>query len=53
MVVCIPDYTLSTEEMRKVLPSSYPRDKVVFTLSSLAYLLGVFLPEIKKDSFYL
>ena len=40
MVVCIPDYTLSTEEMRKVLPSSYPRDKVVFTLSSLAYLLG-------------
>ncbi len=52
MVVCIPDYTLSTEEMRKVLPSSYPRDKVVFTLSSLAYLLGsIFTGD--KEGFFL
>lgn len=48
IVVCVPDYTLSTEEMRKILPSSYPRDKVVFNLSSLAYLLGSIFTEDKE-----
>lgn len=36
----IPDYTLSTEAMRRALPPSYGRDDVVFSLSHLAFLLG-------------
>lgn len=40
MVLCIPQYGLSTEAMRKILPESYSRHQVVSNLSHLAYLLG-------------
>ncbi|MEN3202951.1 MAG: homoserine kinase [Atribacterota bacterium] len=36
----IPNYFLSTEAMRQVLPLSYRREDVVFSLSHLAFLLG-------------
>lgn len=39
MVACIPPYPLSTSKMRQVLPLSYPRAEVVFSLSHLAYLV--------------
>lgn len=31
--ICIPDFKLSTEEARKLLPSSYSRNEVVFNIS--------------------
>lgn len=40
MVLCIPQYELSTEKMRQLLPDVYPRHQVVFNLAHLAYLLG-------------
>jgi len=40
LIACIPGYTLPTEEMRKILPSSYPREDVIFNLSRIAYLMG-------------
>ncbi|MGQ9472442.1 MAG: homoserine kinase [Candidatus Caldatribacteriaceae bacterium] len=40
MVLCIPQYGLSTERMRQLLPEVYPRDQVIFNLAHLAYLLG-------------
>ncbi len=36
----IPDYALRTEVMRQILPTSYGRTDVVFSLSHLAFLLG-------------
>ncbi len=40
IVLCIPQYGLSTERMRRILPDAYPRHQVVFNLSHLAYLMG-------------
>ncbi|MEN3186279.1 MAG: homoserine kinase [Atribacterota bacterium] len=40
IVLCVPQYGLSTAAMRKLLPETYPRQQVVFNLSHLAYLLG-------------
>ncbi|MGQ9622810.1 MAG: homoserine kinase [Candidatus Caldatribacteriaceae bacterium] len=36
----VPDYSLSTELMRRALPASYSREDVVFSLQRLAFLLG-------------
>ncbi|MCS7242280.1 MAG: homoserine kinase [Candidatus Caldatribacterium sp.] len=41
--VLIPNYPLSTETMRQVLPRFYVREDVVFSLSHLAFLLGSLL----------
>lgn len=42
LYVLVPDYFLSTETMRQVLPDSYARKDVVFSLGHLAFLLGSF-----------
>lgn len=38
----IPEFKLSTQQARAVLPSSYSKSEVVFTLSRLSVLLGAF-----------
>jgi len=40
IVACIPDYQLSTREMRRVLPEKYSRQDVVFNSSRLAFLVA-------------
>lgn len=47
----IPDYTLSTEAMRRVLPDSYQREDVVFSLSHLAFLLGSLFERDQRGFF--
>ncbi|PMQ02523.1 MAG: homoserine kinase [Dictyoglomus sp. NZ13-RE01] len=42
-VIYIPPYSLPTEKARKLLPKLYERDKVVYNLQSLAFLLSGFL----------
>ncbi|WP_017872791.1 homoserine kinase [Candidatus Caldatribacterium saccharofermentans] len=51
LFVLIPDYTLSTEVMRGVLPASYPREDVVFSLSHLAFLLGSLFTRDREGFF--
>lgn len=45
LYVLIPDYTLSTEAMRRALPPSYAREDAVFSLAHLAFLLGSFFQQ--------
>ena len=40
VVVCVPEFRVSTEEARKVLPKKVPREHAVATSSRLAFLLG-------------
>lgn len=40
LYILVPDYLLSTETMRQVLPGFYSREDVVFSLGHLAFLLG-------------
>lgn len=42
LYILVPDYLLSTETMRQILPGSYSREDVVFSLGHLAFLLGSF-----------
>ncbi|MFC1501017.1 homoserine kinase [Elusimicrobiota bacterium] len=45
-VVCTPDFKLSTEKARKVLPKNVPLSKAVFNAERLAMLISAF--ETKK-----
>lgn len=51
LVACIPEYTLSTEEMRKILPSEYSREDVIFNLSRIAYLMGSICRQDREGFF--
>ncbi len=51
LVVCIPGYTLITEEMRKILPPVYPREDVIFNLSRVAYVVGSILTRSRENFF--
>jgi len=51
LVACIPEYTLSTEEMRKILPSEYSREDVIYNLSRIAYLMGSICRQDREGFF--
>ena len=51
LVACIPGYTLSTEEMRKILPANYSREDVIFNLSRIAYLMGSICRQDREGFF--
>lgn len=51
LVACIPEYSLSTEEMRKILPSEYSREDVIFNLSRIAYLMGSICRQDREGFF--
>ena len=51
LVACIPGYTLSTEEMRKILPANYSREEVIFNLSRIAYLMGSICRQDREGFF--
>ncbi|NLJ48920.1 MAG: homoserine kinase [Candidatus Atribacteria bacterium] len=51
LIACIPGYTLSTEEMRKILPSEYSRENVIFNLSRIAYLIGAVCRQDREGFF--
>ena len=51
LVACIPQYTLPTEEMRKILPTTYSREDVIFNLSRIAYLMGGVITQNRDDFF--
>lgn len=38
-VIFIPQYTLSTESARKILPQNYPKEDVIFNLQKLSFLI--------------
>ena len=42
-IVLIPDFPLSTEEARRVLPASYSREQAVFNASRAALLVGALM----------
>jgi len=44
-VLVIPNKTISTNRSRSVLPNSYHKDEVVFSLSHAAYMTGLFMTE--------
>ncbi|MEI6157322.1 MAG: homoserine kinase [Atribacterota bacterium] len=52
LVACVPEYSLSTEEMRRLLPDTYPREKVIFNLSRIAFLVGSIIQK-DRESFFL
>ena len=51
LIACIPEYTLSTEEMRKILPANYSREDVIFNLSRIAYLVGCICRQDREGFF--
>jgi homoserine kinase len=44
-VLVIPNKTISTNRSRNILPNSYHKDEVVFSLSHAAYMTGLFMSE--------
>lgn len=44
-VLVIPNKTISTNKSRSVLPTSYHKDEVVFSLSHAAYMTALFMNE--------
>ena len=44
-VLVIPNKTISTNRSRNVLPNSYHKDEVVFSLSHAAYMTALFISE--------
>ena len=44
-VLVIPNKTISTNRSRSVLPNSYHKEEVVFSLSHAAYMTGLFMTE--------
>jgi len=44
-VLVVPNKTISTNRSRSVLPNSYHKDEVVFSLSHAAYMTGLFMTE--------
>ena len=44
-VLVIPNKTISTNRSRNVLPNSYHKDEVIFSLSHAAYMTGLFMTE--------
>ena len=44
-ILVIPNKTISTNKSRNILPNSYHKSEVVFSLSHAAYMTGLFMTE--------
>lgn len=48
-MLVVPDFYISTEDARSILPETYKRDEIVFSLSRLPLLINAFLTGNAED----